>query len=211
MKTEYQCACGETEPLNYYNYRTYECKKCLRGRVAKGSPKPPKCKCGASDPSLFYKNRRSKCKSCVLQSATKKYHTDPEYRASRYQSARRTMLSNLFKYRCDGASNRAKKYGIDFDISEAFLRELHTLQGGMCHYSGISFIDDSEYYTWSIDRVDNTKGYTKDNIVLVCAIVNSMKNDLSLNEFSDIISNLYCNLIQRNSTQTVIYDYPKWV
>lgn len=32
----------------------------------------------------------------------------------------------------------------------------------------------------SIDRIDPTKGYTEDNVQLVCAQVNMMKSDMSL-------------------------------
>lgn len=34
----------------------------------------------------------------------------------------------------------------------------------------------------SIDRIDPNKGYTKDNVQLVCAQVNMMKSDMSLEE-----------------------------
>ena len=34
--------------------------------------------------------------------------------------------------------------------------------------------------------IDSSKGYTKDNVALVTAIVNSMKNGLSENEFIKI-------------------------
>ena len=45
--------------------------------------------------------------------------------------------------------------------------------------------------TISIERIDSNKGYTKDNVVLVAGIVNSMKNDLSQDEFIKTI-NLIC-------------------
>ena len=35
----------------------------------------------------------------------------------------------------------------------------------------------------SIDRIDPTKGYTEDNVQLVCAQVNMMKSDMSLEAF----------------------------
>jgi len=35
----------------------------------------------------------------------------------------------------------------------------------------------------SIDRIDSTKGYSKDNVQLVCMAANQMKNDLSMEEF----------------------------
>jgi hypothetical protein len=34
----------------------------------------------------------------------------------------------------------------------------------------------------SIDKIDHNKGYTKDNIQLVCMAVNEMKNDRTIEE-----------------------------
>lgn len=45
----------------------------------------------------------------------------------------------------------------------------------------------------SIDRIDTEKGYTRDNIVLVSSIVNSMKNDLSEIEFFKVVDKIYHN------------------
>ena len=38
-------------------------------------------------------------------------------------------------------------------------------------------------YNISIDRIDSSKGYTKDNIQLVCASLNNMKMDLKNKHF----------------------------
>ena len=35
----------------------------------------------------------------------------------------------------------------------------------------------------SVDRIDSTKGYSKENVQLVCMAANQMKNDLSMEEF----------------------------
>jgi hypothetical protein len=37
-------------------------------------------------------------------------------------------------------------------------------------------------YRGSLDRIDSTKGYSKDNIQIVCAQVNLMKHELTINE-----------------------------
>ena len=42
----------------------------------------------------------------------------------------------------------------------------------------------------SIDRIDSLKGYTKDNIQLVCHLCNLMKSNLSMNELY-----IFCNNI----------------
>lgn len=42
----------------------------------------------------------------------------------------------------------------------------------------------------SIDRIDSSKGYTKDNIWLICSAVNFMKSNLNLEEFKQ-----YCQAV----------------
>lgn len=197
MKTEFNCHCGEIDPANFYKYRSYECKPCLRTKVARGSPKPPMCKCGASDPSLFYKNRRAKCKACVSLHGSAKYRemlADDEKRLAKNRYNLDHQKQNVFRYRCTSARRRAAIKGIPFDIDEAFIKELHLKQGGMCYYSGLMFDLDSRQYSWSIDRIDSSKGYTKDNVVLACTIVNSMKNNLGVKEFRDIVGKIHAHM-----------------
>jgi len=72
------------------------------------------------------------------------------------------------------------------------LKELWESQKGKCYILGHDLIlpDDKQKinhnYLASIDRIDNSKGYVKDNIRFVCATVNYAKNkfdDLFLKEF----------------------------
>lgn len=46
------------------------------------------------------------------------------------------------------------------------------------------------YYNVSIDRVDSTVGYTKDNIVLCCDSINSMKNSMPKEFFIELCRNI---------------------
>ena len=189
MKTVFNCPCGETDPANFYKYRMYECKLCLRKKVAKGSSKPPACRCGETNPTLFYKNRRSKCKACVALHGSTKYKemlADDDKRLAKNRYNLDYQKRNVFRYRCATAKRRADTKGITFDLDVAFLKHLHVKQGGKCFYSGITFDLDNPRYTWSIDRVDSSKGYTRDNVVLACSIINSMKNSLNVDEFIEI-------------------------
>lgn len=43
----------------------------------------------------------------------------------------------------------------------------------------------------SIDRIDSTKGYTYDNVVLCRSVCNLIKNDLPMDEFKMIIAELH--------------------
>lgn len=110
------------------------------------------------------------------------------------------MKKKLIKVRILAAKHRAIRKNIEFDIDVDFIYSLLKKQNGLCKYSGTLLdidntnVDNINHFninTLSIDRIDSSKGYTKDNVVLVTAIVNSMKNDLSENEFIKIIKKIF--------------------
>jgi hypothetical protein len=91
----------------------------------------------------------------------------------------------------------AKKRNIDFQITKEDIIDLYLKQNKKCNLSGleISFSETESQHlknntTASIDRIDNNKGYTKDNIQLIHKDINIMKNVFPEDKFI-----LYCNLI----------------
>ena len=52
-----------------------------------------------------------------------------------------------------------------------------------CYYTGTKFTDT---IVRSIDRVDNDKGYFDNNIVVCTVKINSIKNDLTVKEISNL-------------------------
>jgi len=80
----------------------------------------------------------------------------------------------------------------NFEITHEDLISLWKKQDGKCCYSGRNMVynySKKNYLTQnynpekaSIDRIDSSKGYLKDNIVLCCARANTIKMDLSLDE-----------------------------
>lgn len=69
-----------------------------------------------------------------------------------------------------------------------FLQDLWEKQKGLCAITGIPMTHLRGHgrvqTNVSIDRIDSTIGYEKDNIQLVCHIVNIMKQDLTIEELS---------------------------
>lgn len=89
-----------------------------------------------------------------------------------------------------GSSNKyAKQRKQEFSITYEDLIELWNLQEGLCSITKIPMQLESgtrqnkNYYRISIDRIDNSIGYTRENIHLVCFAVNQMKSDLTMKEF----------------------------
>lgn len=46
-----------------------------------------------------------------------------------------------------------------------------------CPYMGVSFIPLDKDFGYSLDRIDSSKGYTKDNIQVISYVANKMKNN----------------------------------
>ena len=83
---------------------------------------------------------------------------------------------------------RAKKKGIEFNLTAAWLRD--KMKFGKCEVTKIPF---SFYpknsalnpYLPSIDRIDPTKGYTKDNCQVTIIGFNNLKSNYTEQEISD--------------------------
>lgn len=89
-----------------------------------------------------------------------------------------------------------------FDITYDDLLNLYNIQEGKCAISGITLtynrsstnIGHKINDNLSVDRIDSNKGYTKDNVQLVCTIINMMKNDLTQEQLE-----YYCKAIIKNN------------
>ncbi len=145
------------------------------------------CVCGQDDPSMFYPNNKTKCKKCVIDRVKDRYRNfSDEDKANYIKSQSDWQKDNIVRYRYISARNRASKKGWEFTITESFIEELLIRQNHQCAYSGIAFTENGTPHSWSIDRIDSSKGYTIDNIALVSSTVNAMKNDMSYDDMVDI-------------------------
>lgn len=117
-----------------------------------------------------------------------------------YDTYERGLSPELFlKYSLKSTVRSCKALGREIAIDLPFLVDLFNSQKGICALSG-------EPLTWysgrgrhaspqniSIDRIDSSKGYLKDNVHLVCYIVNLMKNNLTIDRF-----NFWCKAVLDN-------------
>ena len=89
----------------------------------------------------------------------------------------------------------AEKRKLVFDVSREYLDEIFIKQNKKCVYTGydLYFGNSKIRGTASLDRIDSTQGYVKNNIQWVHKDVNTIKWDLSHNKFVEI-----CKLITEN-------------
>jgi hypothetical protein len=63
-----------------------------------------------------------------------------------------------------------------------------------CHYTGLElFPSNIKWYPFqpSLDRIDNKKGYTKDNVIIVARGLNSARNNMDYNEFKNYLKSKF--------------------
>jgi hypothetical protein len=130
-------------------------------------------KCEAiSHVSNFFKHKQTSdgyhswCKQCCREggrrSLEKKYST--------FEGRVKTFL------RCCRESS--KKRGQEFSITADDLCAAWDAQGGICAYTGWEMTTQPNLpNSVSIERIDSGEGYTKENTIFVCNIVNKMKSN----------------------------------
>ena len=82
-------------------------------------------------------------------------------------------------------------------------------QGNLCALSGQKMLWKAKSGAWqaSIDRIDNKKGYTKNNIQLVGFAVNQARNNLDISEFIELCKKIINHQHSGNKkTQNVDVD-----
>ena len=103
-------------------------------------------------------------------------------------------LADPIKYRAstllNGARSRAKAKGIECNLTVAWIES--RLHNGVCECTGIDFhireYSKKEKYipihphSPSLDQIEPSKGYTMDNVQIVCDQFNKMKNDRSMEQ-----------------------------
>lgn len=146
-----------------------------------------RCECGKTfitiGTSLKHK-RVTECSSCAYQ--------------KRPQSTKRlTQEERMFT---KTIVDRCKAHNIPYSITAA---DYITVAKKACHYCGAPPIIKGAHMTRhaeipipvnGIDRVDNTLGYTIENIVPCCSICNSMKSTLSSEHFLTHIKQIILHL-----------------
>lgn len=154
----------------------YFCNKCKRWR--------PQSKFNIDNSSL-HGNRGGLCNECK-DCQRERYYRERQKLFENDNLALRYKLQQALK----GTRRRSKEKNIYNDLTLDYLMYLWEKQHGKCALTGIQmtykFYEGRVNTNLSVDRIDSTKGYSKDNVQLVCMAANQMKNDLSMEEFVEM-------------------------
>lgn len=124
---------------------------------------------------------REICKDCSIAIL----HGVPE---SNLKSRREEYRKNPLKRLLISAKGRAKRSDMDFSISEKDL-----VIPEFCPLLGIPIFISNEKASANsptIDRIDNTKGYTKGNVMIISYKANTCKNSLTMEQLRLFASNI---------------------
>ena len=140
------------------------------------------------------------CKACkkIYEDTYREINT--QRRNKLYQT-----IEGRFQRLLNSSRGRSKKKDIKFNIDLSFLLSLWEEQEGKCAISGEEMrLDHNKVCKTlnaspSLDRIDPSLGYTRDNIQLTCSKINYMKGSMSMDVFINT-----CRLIGDRYVKQVI-------
>ena len=141
------------------------------------------CDCGGTKNTITASLNRGRARSCGCLSR--------EFNAKQ-KLPNFTAIANetLYRYK-----NNAKTRNYSWEISDEKAFELFSQDCYWCgdppKSKGRDRNDRGNSFVNGIDRVDNTVGYTDENVVPCCKICNKIKMDLSIDDFLGNIEKIY--------------------
>jgi len=125
--------------------------------------------------------KREHTKKCISERKEHYKHLNDEWRKNNpdYQKkwTKKCPESQLLR----SARNRAKQKNMECTITQ---NDIHIPK--ICPVFKVPFVKGTEYAP-SLDRIDNTKGYTPENIVVVSRKANVMKNNGSVQDLKMLV------------------------
>lgn len=216
-------ACGEFKPPEDFYLRKGKpggyCKSCAKVKALKHKQAFRENVIGIDEARKFRAKHRKHaemakrdkslvgqktCRSCELVKPVEDFYVIRNKGTDSYCKPCRLEIDKEHNRRSPGgrlntligaARTRARKNDLEFNLTKAFMIHLWEKQNGECYYTRVDLTFDGKRLpsALSIDRVDPKKGYTKDNVVLCCRLVNEVKTNLTVNELLEL-----CQIISEN-------------
>lgn len=194
MKTKI-CQCCKKEFVPSSPNQKF-CKKCLNtynrhqlDRASKGMSPIITAVCPICGKTFQKKGTDKYCKEC--KTTHTRYFLEnftQEQKEATAQKKREQLIKNYVHHKLMQCKKRAEKRGIEFNLEESDI-----IIPDKCPILEVPLIigTKGDYaYSPSIDRIDNSKGYIKENVQIISNKANSMKNSASPKELLAFIKNI---------------------
>lgn len=124
----------------------------------------------------IYGKKKNLCRACCQVKSRNHYR---QHNCNHFKNTR----ANPEKYLVNNAKARAKKRGLEFNLKPEDI-----IIPKKCPVLGIEIkLFDSSDHSPSIDRMDSTKGYTKDNCCVISKRANTLKSSATIEEVEMIL------------------------
>ena len=132
------------------------------------------------------------CKSCCTEGNNKS------------RAKQNSTIEGRAKIFLQNARKSAAKRNQEFLLSVEDIVNFWKQQDEICAYSGRKMtLDAGKLETVSIERIDSSIGYTKDNTILVCQAINRMKSDFKYDDFYELCKDVATFLGDENLSLSV--------
>ena len=168
------------------------------------------CQCGETD---IYNKKRSLCKKCYFSwyNKTQRNKEDERIRLAEYKKnyPEKIMLANF--------KASAKKQGISINLTSEWIKE--KLDKGICETSGLPIVKKPylkgdrgrrTFYAASLDRIDNSLGYTQENCRIVCWGYNLIKNNYTDRDVNAFVISMMLQFIHKDSRKDLLNMLPEY-
>ena len=151
-----------------------------------------RCECGIKKDISGHSLKGGDTKSCgcLKKKLLRKSNKSNPFKLDYGIASMRNMISHYKRH--------AKERGYKYKLTEEQFKEITKKD---CHYCGAkpnninkNIRMNGDYIYNGIDRIDNNKGYTIDNIVPCCKKCNRAKDIYTLPEFKDWIKRVHNNM-----------------
>lgn len=151
------------------------------------------CDCGKETNTRNQNLLSGKSKSCGCGDIQRKRDLANRLKESNKKDPKTVAQRQVFLYYKKGAISR----NLEWSLSEDTVIELINSRCYYCNSIPNNVVKvyrsdgNIEIKLGGIDRVDNSKGYTKENVVPCCKICNTAKMQMTLPEFKNWIKSIY--------------------
>lgn len=83
---------------------------------------------------------------------------------------------------------------LEMNLTEEYLQDLLEEQNYRCYYSNVPIDPFDPLRSPSVDRINSDLGYIQGNVCICTGYINKAKCDLTVDEFKDMIRNIYNNI-----------------